>query len=423
MNIVLNQNKVLENKVGIIPRIKSFFGASSLNAQQLFIQDLMESQISRNVWQIISGSHSFNRRSLETLYLYGYEQNPIVFGIVQSILFKQENLKYTPYRNGKVYKSGEFKINTEKAYFNLLTTGTCVYWNREVVGFGRNIEVIDTINLQEYYNRGVFTYRYYENDVWINIPDSDLFFVKFMDNPNNKTRFGLSPLQAAIMPIEALREMYTADTSLLKNKGSELLVSNNTQEPLLENSLETFDQAINNRISGAKKFGTVATTTANVQVHQLGRTIKELALWDGYKVKTRDICIALNYPPVLAGDSEANKFATYGEAKKATYSDCVIPLAKKLFKGLDKWLGYEVFIDTSEIDCLQQDQKERTEKAKNVQTAIIELNTQVKNGVVSKEIAVNILTLEWGYDEEEATKMTMDSFVSTDNSNTTENVI
>jgi hypothetical protein len=405
VNLELRKDKVYEAKIGLIPRIKSaLFGTDSLNIQQMFVQELMESQISQNTFQFLTGSHSFNRKTLDYLIEYGYTQNPIVFGIVNSILFKQENIQYLPYWKGKPYKSKTFDLDANKAFFNMLTTGTVVFWDRETIGFGKNLEVIDTVNLQENYFRG-FTYKYLERGTWYNIPEEDLYFVTFLDNPckaNGLTNFGLSPIQAAIMPVEALREMYTADTSLLKNKGSELLISNGTDQPFLQTENESFDVAMNRRIAGA-------TTTAKVEVHQLGRTIKELALWDGYKVKTRDICVALNYPSTLAGDTDASTLANYEQSLKSAYTGCVIPLAKKIFnnKRLQERLGYEVFIDTSLIDVLQEDQLKRSEKAKTNQTAIIELNTKVKDGTISKEIATNILVTEWGYDQEEATKMIM----------------
>lgn len=410
MNLELRKDKVFEAKIGLIPRIKSaLFGADSLNIQQMFVQELMESQISQNTFQFLTGSHSFNRKTLDYLIEYGYTQNPIVFGIINSILFKQENLQYLPYWKGKPYKSKTFDLDANKAFFNILTTGTVVFWDRETIGFGKQLEVIDTVNLQENYFRG-FNYKYLEKGIWYNIPYEDLYFVTFLDNPckaNGLTNFGLSPLQAAIMPVEALREMYTADTSLLKNKGSELLISNGTELPMIENEIGGFDDVMNERVRGAKKFGRIATTTAKVEVHQLGRTIKELALWDGYKVKTRDICVSLNYPSTLAGDTDASTLANYEQSIKSAYTGCVIPLAKKIFnnKRLQERLGYEVFIDTSNVDCLQDDQAVRAEKAKTNTDAIINLNTQVNSGNISREIAITILVNEWSFDEEEANQV------------------
>lgn len=86
MNLELRKDKVYEAKIGLIPRIKSaLFGADSLNVQQMFVQELMESQISQNIFQFLTGSHSFNRKTLDYLIEYGYTQNPIVFDITKFV--------------------------------------------------------------------------------------------------------------------------------------------------------------------------------------------------------------------------------------------------------------------------------------------------------------------------------------------------
>lgn len=358
-------------------------------------------------WRLLSGFHSVGRKSLPYIVEYGYSLNPIGFGIINNIINSHYNISFTPYWKGKPYKSKTFSLDTEKALFNLVTTGTAVFWNREVVGFGRQIEVIDTLNIYETYNRGVYSYVYVKNDFRIKIPNEDLHFVIFRDTPEIKTQLGLSPLQAAIMPIEALKEMYTADTFLLKNKGSDILVSNNTDERISDTEEGTFDEVMNKRIAGAKNSGKIATTTANVQVHQLGRTIKELALWDGYKVKIRDFCVALGYPSTLAGDTEASTLANYEQSVTKLYTDCVIPLCRKLFASqkLQDWLGYEVYLDVSNISALQTSMTQKAEMAKTKQDAIVVLNTNVKNGTLTRDIAVNILVTEWEFDQEEAQKM------------------
>jgi len=286
VNLQLRKDKVFEVKTGLVPTIKSMlFGSSQLNEQQLFIQNMMESQISQNAFQFIMGSHSYNRKPLNYLIEKGYSMNPVGFGIITQILNKQKNLDYIPYWKGKPYKSKTFDLDMRRAFFNLITTGTCVYWNREIVGFGKSLKVIDTANLQETYFRG-FKYRYLEKGIYYDITEEDLIFRRFLDNPchaNGLTNFGLSPFQAAIMPIEALQEMYTADTSLLKNKGGDILISNNTNEPLLPDEKGDFDSVMNDRVRGARNYGKIVTSTANVQVHQLGRTIKDLRFGMGTK--------------------------------------------------------------------------------------------------------------------------------------------
>ena len=142
MNLQLRKDKVFEVKTGLVPTIKSMlFGSSQLNEQQLFIQNMMESQISQNAFQFIMGSHSYNRKPLNYLIEKGYSMNPVGFGIITQILNKQKNLDYIPYWKGKPYKSKTFDLDMRRAFFNLITTGTCVYWNREIVGFGKSLKI------------------------------------------------------------------------------------------------------------------------------------------------------------------------------------------------------------------------------------------------------------------------------------------
>lgn len=403
-------NHKLTKRGGLAQAVKGFF--YGLNGQiDLSASSFTDSQITQTTFQWLLGHHTFNRRSLKQLIEKGYVANPIVFGVIEDIVSSSREIKYVPYRNGKPYKSGVFEIDTDRAIFNFTTTGTCVYWHREIIGFGKQLQVIDTVNLEEtFLGHGRFRYRYYEKGSWIDIPVEDLIFRKKFENPCIDTNFGLSPLQAAVMPIEAMLEMYIADTSLLKNKGSELLISNGSETPLLENEQGGFDTAMNKRIGGAKRAGSVATTTAKVEVHQLGRTIKELALWDGYKVKARDICIALNYPSVLIGDPDGGKYSNMNEARKMAYTNCIIPTSKYLFSGreLSSRVGFDVFCDTSNIECLQEDQSVRAEKSKTNTDAIINLNTQVISGNISRDIAVTILVSEWGFDEIEAASVIID---------------
>jgi len=65
--------------------------------------------------QWLIGSHSFNRRGLQQLVDTGYTLNPVGYSVVNKILNAQRNIKFVPYRNGKVYKAGEYTLDTNYA--------------------------------------------------------------------------------------------------------------------------------------------------------------------------------------------------------------------------------------------------------------------------------------------------------------------
>ena len=201
--------------------------------------------------------------------------------------------------------------------------------------------------------------------------------------------------------------MYLADTSLLKNKGADVMITNDSDMPLVGDETKSFDDAINERISGARNAGKIATSQAKLRVINLGRTAKELSLWDGYPIKLRDICNVFQVNSSSFNDVSGTTFNNVAEAEKAFYNNSVIPFTRLITenKELQKELGYQIYLDTSNIDSLQEAQSLRNEKNKVLTDAIINLNQKVKYGVISVEIAINILVSEWNYDIVEATKL------------------
>lgn len=405
--------EVYKPKRGIIPTVKSYiYGDPPVN-----IDTGIGSTFTQTFWQRIGGGYSFNTVALSYLVETGYAKNPIGFGIITKILLAQKNITFEPYWKGAPYKSKTIEIDLNYGLFNLVTTGTCVVWERDIVGFGVGYEVIDTLRLTETnHNNGKFTYTYdLQNGTLLTIPEEKLTFITIQSHKNGCTRLGLSPLQAAIMPIESLKEMYIADASLLKNKGVDAIITNDSNTPLVEDETDGFDKALNRRIAGARKTGGVATSTSPLRVLNIGRTVKELALWDGYKIKARDLCNALQVDSGLFNDPDNKTYANRQEATRSLYNECVIPFTKLITdnKELIKKLGYEIYCNTSNIEALQEAQSVKAEKAKfNIDT-VTALNQSVKDGILTKDIAVILLVQEAGYDEQEAQKLIIDKTTET----------
>lgn len=394
-------------KKGLIPTIKTALFGDSLDSY------VAGTELMNKVpfFQLITGSHSFHRRNLRTLVLTA-DNNPVVSGIIQKILFAQSNINFVPYKSGNPYKSGTFDFDILRATIMILKTGTLFIWKKKIVGFESEttLEILNTLDVTEIKKGNTFEYRLLKNNTQITIQIDDLIIVKLPDISCEKdTNFGLSPLQVALMPLESLEQMYLADTSALKNKGADVMITNDSETPLLESENETFDQAINKRVSGARRTGSIVTSTAKLRVLNLGRTTKELALWDGYKIKLRDICNVYQVDSGQFNDPDNKKFSNVQESNKALYNDCVIPFTKIITdnKELQKELGYQIYLDTSNIDCLQEAQSLRMDKNKAIMTAIFDLNQKIKDGVISFEIAKNILITEFGYDELEANALLM----------------
>lgn len=390
---------------GVVPIVKYFLFGS----EQGLIggpDGIENSYTTQSFFQLLTGSHSFNRKGLRYLVETGYSNNPVGFGVINKILLAQRNIIFTPYWKGKPYKSKTFDFDVNYALQMLLTTGTCICYKQSIVGFPQELKVLNTLNVCEAYWMGTFKYKLDLLDgSSINLNYEDMIFIKFSDiSAKCPTNFGLSPFQAALMPIESLKYMYQADTATLKNKGVDGILTNDSEEPIVGEDSESLQNKLNKQISGAHKSGGVAASTAKLRFLQLGRTTKELALWDGYKYKNRDLCTVLQIDSGQANDPDNKKFSNVQESNKSLYSDCVIPFTRLITenKHVTDFLGYEIYLDASQIDCLQQAQKDRAEKAQAVQSAIIELNASVGSGTITYDTAVKILVSEWYFDEEEA---------------------
>lgn len=390
---------------GIVPVVKSFlFGSESgLSGGPEGIEN---SYTTQTFFQRITGAHSFNATGLKYLVETGYTNNPVGFGIIRKILLAQRNIVFTPYWKGKPYKSKIFNFDVNFALEMLITTGTCICYKQKIVGFPEELKVLNTLHIQEVYSAGNFRYKLNLLDgTRITLNYEDMIFVRFANITSKcPTNLGLCPFQAALMPIESLKYMYEADTATLKNKGVDVLITNDSEVPLVSDETVSLSEKLNKEISGARRAGSVATSTAKLRVLNLGRTTKELALWDGYKYKNRDLCTVLQVDSGQVNDPDNKKFANVEESNKALYNDCVIPFTRLITENKEilEFLGYDIFLDTSNIDCLQEAQATRFEKNNTITNTIINLNQQIKNGVISSDIAIHILVSEWGFDEQEA---------------------
>lgn len=358
-----------------------------------------------------SNDYEFQQIDLRKTVELFYNNNPIGYSVINKITLAQKELKFIPYLNGEPIEGEKIDLDLYTALFNLITTGTVIIRPVAPVGFEDEPEykILNTIDFVEIPKaRGGTKYMYKNVDVTNQI--DSFIFIRLFNPVNDDSVLGLSPFQASLMPLTTVREMYTADASLLKNKGGDVMLTNDSDEPMQGMDSDEMDKEINRRLKGARNHGKLATSTAKLRALNLGRTTKDLALWDGYKFKLRDICNVLAIDSSHFNDPDNKKFSNVGEAKKSLYTNAVIPYTKIITENKDliDLLGYEIFIDSSEVEALQEDQKAKAEKNKLYTDNIIELNTQVRAGIITKDIAVNILVQEWDYDIEEAGKLIND---------------
>jgi hypothetical protein len=141
-----------------------------------------------------------------------------------------------------------------------------------------------------------------------------------------------------------------------------------------------------------------------MQYIDLMPTIQNMMLEESTSEAILRVCSLLNFPAsslnMLINSTYANK--EFGN--KDVYTDLVIPLWN-LYENTCNQLynfKYNINIDYSFIEALQPDKKTEYEISNLQADAIIKLNTEVKSGNLTKEIATNILINTYGFDSNNA---------------------
>jgi len=178
--------------------------------------------------------------------------------------------------------------------------------------------------------------------------------VKFY-NPNlERYYYGLSPIQVAGNVVQVGNERWTADASILGNKGISGMITDRSQLPMTAEESDIVDGALKQKIGGAHKFGQILTTNKDLNYIQIGMSSADMELLKKGVVTTRTLCNVLGLDSSLFNDPENKTYNNRLEAEKAMYTNCIMPLSDKMSVGFIKiafgasWLANAIwFIATT----------------------------------------------------------------------------
>lgn len=132
------------------------------------------------------------------------------------------------------------------------------------------------------------------------------------------------------------------------------LPMNSTQE---DKAMKNFK----NKHGGSDKFGAPWMVPFPADWQAIGFDYNALGLGEDRLESLRSICRLFHIPSVLFGDSDMAKYKNMMEAKKAGWTDCIIPMVKSFEDAFAVWCmggdGYEGWIeaDYSDVDELKKD--------------------------------------------------------------------
>ncbi|BER92696.1 phage portal protein [Atrimonas thermophila] len=232
-------------------------------------------------------------------------------------------------------------------------------------------------------------YKYTVGGKEVTFSSEEILHLKFF-NPYNDY-YGLSPIEAIARVIDQNNESRAWNVALLQNSArpSGALVANNL---LSEQEFERLREQIKELYSGSKNAGKPLLLEGGLDWKPMGYSPAEMEWLEGIKLTAREIAIAFGIPPQMLGDRESSTYSNYQEARKAFYTETVLPLLDWLRGEFNAFLpakfsnseGLFLDYDRDDIEALQED---RGELWKNVIEA-------VKSGILSPNEARELLGYE-----------------------------
>lgn len=386
-----------------------------------------------SVYQIGS---NFDIGKTEGVIEKGYISNGDVYSIVKKIadnakhipreLWRKDSDDWVKVTEGDLYEIVTKKPNdqqnihdfVEQSVTNLLTKGNTFRRGRRTPGFGEAFQEIIMVNNNiitidckiEDFN---YIPKQYKLELGTNkliVPVEDMNHVKFY-NPSDYgmvSCLGLSPLQAGLLSLVASNDNKTAQSVLVRNQGIRGLITSRSERAQTPEERNQIQQAADNRMMGASKFGKAIATSANVDFIQMGMDATQLKIIESAVMKLRDLCNLYGVDSSLFNDPANKTYNNRKEAEKAMFTNAVIPVNEKDIHSLSQWLlpgwnekdntTYEIRQNLSSIPVLHEDEDKRAAKQEKVSKIFI----SILEAQISNEQKVFSLMRSLDYSEEEA---------------------
>ncbi len=188
--------------------------------------------------------------------------------------------------------------------------------------------------------------------------------------------YGLSPIQVASLAVDKINTSDKWNAALLNNSAvpSGALVSRNR---LTDEQFDRLRNELRNQYQGAANARLPLLLEEDIEWKELGISPKDMDWIEGQKFSALQIAQIYNLPPELIGLQPATH-QNRREARKALYTEVVIPALARLRDELNNWLtprfgkDLELDFDKDRIDALAEDRNAIWKRAR--ESAFLTLN-------------------------------------------------
>jgi len=171
--------------------------------------------------------------------------------------------------------------------------------------------------------------------------------------------YGLSPVAVAALAIDKMNQGDRWNSALMENMAvpSGAFVS---KQRLTDEQFQTLKREVADALQGAKNARKPLVTDGDLEWKEMGLHPRDLDWIEGSKLSASQIAMIYNVPGELIGLQDAT-FENRKEARKALYTEVVIPALTRLRDGFNHWLtpryGSDLFLDFDKdgIGALSED--------------------------------------------------------------------
>lgn len=183
---------------------------------------------------------------------------------------------------------------------------------------------------------------------------------------------GSSPLSPAAYAIDQLNEYSKTNYALLKNgmqPSGSLTTEANIDEPSFDRLKEQFSETY----GGSKNNGKPIILEGGLKWQPFGFNMRDAEFLGGKTSAKMDICECLDVPTQLLGIGDNSTYANYEQARASFYEDSAIPLLNSFLSSLNRWIGWRVGLQPTDVLCVDVDsvaalEPRRAERNKTMDT-------------------------------------------------------
>lgn len=230
-------------------------------------------------------------------------------------------------------------------------------------------------------------------------PD-EVMHVKYF-NPSNyglSNCVGLSPLEAGLLSLMFSTDTKRAQSNIIKTQGAKGFLTNRSGNALTAEDKDAIQKAQDSRVEGAKNFGKLIATSANIDFVSTAMDANQLKLIESSVLSLRDMCNIYGVDSSLFNDPENKTYNNRTEAEKAMFTNAVVPVNEMDIMAWNKFVSpgysardnkrYVIKQDLSALPVLHQDEVRKSQKNEIDSRVIISI---LESGISSNAKVLSLM--------------------------------